>query len=60
LGQNIAFEYHPRREGDAPYLVGDNEKAQQLLGWRPEKSLADILRTAWEWEKKLATLKNRH
>jgi len=60
LGQKIAFEYHPRREGDAPYLVGDNEKAQQLLGWRPEKSLADILRTAWEWEKKLATLKNRN
>jgi UDP-glucose 4-epimerase len=60
LGQKIAFEYHPRREGDAPYLVGDNEKAQQLLGWRPEKSLADILRTAWQWEKKLATLKNRN
>ncbi|HNA78097.1 MAG TPA: UDP-glucose 4-epimerase GalE [Turneriella sp.] len=60
LGQKISFEYHPRREGDAPYLVGDNRRAQQLLGWTPENNLERILRSAWEWEKKLAALKNRH
>ncbi|MFZ5628172.1 MAG: UDP-glucose 4-epimerase GalE [Spirochaetota bacterium] len=60
LGQKIAFDYHPRREGDAPYLVGDNRRARELLGWQPENNLEEILRSAWAWENKLATLKNRH
>lgn len=60
LDKKIPFDYHPRREGDAPYLVGDNRHAQRLLGWKPENNLEQILRTAWEWENKLATLKNRH
>lgn len=60
LGQKIPFEYHARREGDAPYLVGDNRRAQDLLGWKPQNNLEQILRSAWAWENKLATLKNRH
>lgn len=60
LGQKIPFQFRPRREGDAPYLVGDNRRAQQLLGWKPENNLQTILRSAWAWENKLATLKNRH
>jgi UDP-glucose 4-epimerase len=60
LNQKIVFEYHARREGDAPYLVGDNRRAQELLGWQPQYNLEDILQSAWAWEMKLATLKNRH
>ncbi len=60
IGRKIAFAYHPRREGDAPYLVGDNKRAQDLLGWKPQHDLQKILSSAWEWEKKLATIKNRH
>lgn len=60
LGQTVAFEYHPRREGDAPYLVGDNRKAAQLLGWQPQHNLESILKSAYAWEKQLAALKNRH
>ena len=43
-----------RREGDPAELVAGNARALQLLGWQPRHNdLAFILRTAWEWEKKL-------
>lgn len=60
LGQKIPFDYQARREGDAPYLVGDNRRAHALLGWKPVNNLDDILLSAWKWENKLATLKDRY
>lgn len=38
-----------RREGDAPCLVANNGKAHDVLGWRPTRSLDDIVRSAWRW-----------
>lgn len=39
-----------RRPGDPPRLVASAEKAERLLGWRPQKSDLDtILKTAWAW-----------
>lgn len=38
-----------RRDGDAPALVADNEKATAVLGWRPAFSLETIVETAWRW-----------
>lgn len=61
LGVNIASEMYPRRAGDAPFLVADSSKATKLLGWKPEQSgIENIIRTAYAWEKKLATLKDRN
>ncbi|MBS0618652.1 MAG: UDP-glucose 4-epimerase GalE [Spirochaetes bacterium] len=57
----ITTELHPRRAGDAPYLVADNRRAHEILGWSPTNSgLKSIIESAWVWEKKLATVKNRH
>lgn len=39
----------PRRLGDAPTLVADNDKARQVLGWSPKYGLEDILKSAWRW-----------
>lgn len=39
----------PRREGDAPVLIGDNAKAKRELGWAPKHDLDSILATAWRW-----------
>lgn len=39
----------PRRPGDAPTLVADNDKARQVLGWSPKYGLDDILQSAWRW-----------
>jgi len=42
-------ETAPRRLGDAPCLVADNNRAREVLGWRPTRTLDDIVRTAWRW-----------
>ena len=39
----------PRRPGDPPALVADPTRAQQLLKWRANRSLDDIVATAWKW-----------
>lgn len=43
-----------RREGDPPALVADSTKLRNTLGWKPGHDDLDyIIRTAFEWEKKL-------
>lgn len=51
--KDISVETKPRREGDPAQLVADNTKAKQILGWRPEKTLEDSIKSAFQWEKKL-------
>lgn len=48
---NLPFEVTEtdRRPGDAPILVADNRKAREILGWRPQYDLQDIVNSAWEW-----------
>jgi UDP-glucose 4-epimerase len=44
-----------RREGDPPSLVADSTRAKRELGWRPRyDNLEFIIKTAWEWEARLA------
>ncbi len=52
-GQNIPVEKKGRREGDPATLVADNKKAKEVLGWNPQKTLKDSVKTAYEWEKVL-------
>ena len=43
-----------RREGDPPILVADSMKIKQTLNWKPRyDDLNYIVKTAWEWERKL-------
>ncbi len=43
-----------RRAGDPPELIASNKKIKDLIGWEPKYDNLDIIiRTAWEWEKKL-------
>ncbi|WP_461832233.1 UDP-glucose 4-epimerase GalE [Aquifex sp.] len=44
----------PRREGDPPVLVAKVDKIKRILGWKPKyDDLELIIKTAWNWEKKL-------
>lgn len=52
-GKPFASASGPRRPGDSPSLVADNSKAYQELGWRPERTLDEIIRDAWNWHLKL-------
>ena len=47
--QPFPVETTPRRAGDAPCLVADNNRAREVLGWAPTRTLDDIVRTAWRW-----------
>lgn len=43
-----------RREGDPPQLIADSTKLKDTLGWVPRHDdLPYIIRTAYEWEKKI-------
>jgi UDP-glucose 4-epimerase len=47
-----------RRAGDPPFLIADCSRIRNELGWKPaHDDLEYIIRTAWEWEKKLHSTK---
>lgn len=50
-GVKIPYEISPRRAGDIASCYADVAKAEELLGWRAEKGLEDMLRDAWNWER---------
>ncbi len=39
----------PRRPGDPPVLVAAHDRAASLLGWRPQRHLAQAVADAWAW-----------
>jgi UDP-glucose 4-epimerase len=52
---DFPVEYAPRRPGDPAAIVASNERARNILGWKPEhEDLDEIVRQALDWEKKLA------
>lgn len=50
-GKEIPLEIQGPREGDPPTLIASNEKAEKELGFKPEKTLEDMISTAWNWIK---------
>ncbi len=51
-GKDIPVEIKARREGDPAVLVADNSKAKKELGWSPEKTLEQSIKSAYAWEVK--------
>ena len=52
-GKKLQFQLGDRRPGDVVAVYANNDKARLQLGWKPQFSLEDIMRTAWQWEQKL-------
>lgn len=48
----LNWSFSKRRAGDVIAIYADNNKAKQILGWEAKYSLDDMMRSAWEWEKK--------
>ena len=46
LSRSISYKFASRRAGDSFALVTSNEKAKEILGWQPMKSLSEILEDA--------------
>jgi UDP-glucose 4-epimerase len=55
-GKDFRTEETGRRPGDTPVLVADSSRLKNELRWKPlHADLEFIIRTAWEWEKKLSS-----
>ncbi len=52
-GQKLNYKIVERRAGDVEQVYADTTFANQELGWKAEKSLDEMMLSAWNWEKKL-------
>lgn len=52
-GQKLDYKIAPRREGDIVKVYADTTHANNELGWKAEKSLDEMLASAWKWEQSL-------
>jgi UDP-glucose 4-epimerase len=50
-GVPIPYEIAARRPGDIAVCYADATKAHELLGWKADKTLEDMCRDAWRWQK---------
>ena len=48
----LPYKIAPRRPGDIATCYADPAKSAQVLGWKAEKSLADMCRDSWNWQSK--------
>ena len=48
----IPYRIVDRRPGDLAVCYADPARSASVLGWRAEKSLTDMCRDAWNWQKK--------
>ena len=47
----IPYQIKPRRAGDIAECYADPTKAKEVLGWTAEKTLEDMCRDSWNWQK---------
>ena len=50
-GIDVPYKFGPRREGDLPEFYADPSKAEKELGWKAEKTLEDMCRDSWNYQK---------
>ena len=47
----VPYVIAPRRPGDIDTCYADSTKAADILGWKAEKTLEDMCRDTWNWQK---------
>lgn len=52
LKKEIKYQFEKRRLGDPDVLITSNQKIKELLQWEPEKSLADMIKSEYQFQKK--------
>ena len=53
-GRPVPAEDSPRRPGDPVALWADNRRAEEVLGWKAQHGLEDIVTSAWHWHSLMA------
>ena len=49
-GVKIPYTVKDRRPGDVATCYADASKANDILGWKAEKTLQDMMRDSWRWQ----------
>ena len=52
-GVDVPYEIVGRREGDIEQVWAKPDKANNVLGWSADTPIEDVLKSAWQWEKKI-------
>ena len=55
-GVKIPYSIVGRREGDIEQVWAEPKKANTVLGWKADTPIADVLASAWKWEKHIRKL----
>lgn len=50
IGIKLNYTIGNRREGDAPAVYADTDKANNILGWKAMLNLEEMVATSWKWE----------
>jgi len=56
-GVKIPYTIVGRREGDIEQVWAAPKKANEVLGWKADTPIRDVLASAWRWEKKIRNIK---
>ena len=56
-GVKIPYTIVGRREGDIEQVWAAPKKANEVLGWKADTPIRDVLASAWKWEKKIRNIK---
>ncbi len=57
-GVKVPYEIVARREGDIEQVWADPKKANEVLGWRADTPIEDVLLSAWNWEKRIRNIQS--
>ncbi|EGJ41524.1 UDP-glucose 4-epimerase GalE [Streptococcus sp. 27098_8_134] len=49
-GVKVPYAIKERRPGDVATCYADASKANDILGWKAEKTLQDMMRDSWRWQ----------
>lgn len=52
-GLKLNYKIGPRRGGDVVSIYSDTKKANEVLGWKAERDLDDMMLTSWKWQKRI-------
>jgi len=52
-GERLNYKIVDRRPGDVISVYADTKKANDVLGWKTEKTMEEALASAWKWEQKV-------
>jgi UDP-glucose 4-epimerase len=50
-GCSVPYQIMPRRSGDIAQCYADAAFAEQEIGWKAERGLAEMTRDTWRWQK---------